>query len=105
MERPNLTEIRKLSGGDPVFEEKIFSVIKKEFPVEKENYFVNLASGNNTKAAEDVHKLKHKIGFLGLEQGYVVATDYENNLKENNHELKDKFENILTAITEYLQTI
>ncbi|SHI41807.1 histidine kinase [Aquimarina spongiae] len=105
MEQPNLSEIQKLSGGDPVFEEKIFSVIKREFPVEKEQYFLNLAAGNTTKAAEDVHKLKHKIGFLGLEKGYNIATDYENHLKENSYELQEDFESILKVITDYLKTI
>ena len=35
MNKPNLTYINKLSGGDKAFEEKIISIIKEEFPIEK----------------------------------------------------------------------
>ncbi|GAA0722923.1 Hpt domain-containing protein [Aquimarina litoralis] len=102
MEQPNLSFITKLSNGDKVFEEKIFKVIRKEFPEEKEKYFLSIKSKNYTKAAEDVHKLKHKISILGLEKGYDVAEKYEDNLKESSEILKEEFENILTNITSYL---
>ena len=57
------------------------------------------------KTAEDVHKLKHKISILGLQKGYVIATDYENNLKEGNYTLQEDFEKILQMITTYIVTL
>jgi len=50
MERPNLSEINKLSNGDKTFEERIFAIIKKEFPLEKDQYFNNLDKKNLVKA-------------------------------------------------------
>jgi len=84
-------------------EEKIFSVIRREFPVEKENYFLNIAAKNYQKAAEDVHKLKHKISILGLERSYDLAEKYEDNLKDSSEILREDFEVILNNITSYLQ--
>ncbi|WP_109299423.1 Hpt domain-containing protein [Aquimarina sp. AU474] len=105
MEEPNLSVINTLSGGDKTFEEKIFNVIKREFPEEKDQYFDNLKNENLTKAAEDVHKLKHKISILGLEKSYEIATDYEKNLKQGTFGLKEDFEKILQTITQYITTL
>lgn len=105
MEQPNLSYITKLSNGDKDFEEKIFNVIRREFPVEKENYFLNIAAKNYNKAAEDVHKLKHKISILALERSYDLAEKYEDNLKNASETLREEFESILKNITSYLQTI
>ncbi|WP_281989601.1 Hpt domain-containing protein [Aquimarina aggregata] len=105
MEQPNLSEINKLSNGDKTFEERIFNVIKKEFPLEKAQYFSNLENKNLIKAAEDVHKLKHKVSIFGLEKSYEIATNYENNLKDGNYELKEDFEKVLQMITEYIDTL
>jgi len=105
MEQPGLSEITKMSNGDRVFEGKIFEVIKKEFPLEKEQYFESLEKRDLIKAAEDVHKLKHKVSILGLAQGYIIATDYENNLKKGSFELKVDFEAILEKITAYIVTL
>ncbi|GGX05059.1 Hpt domain-containing protein [Aquimarina muelleri] len=105
MEQPNLSAIHKLSNGDKIFEEKIFNVIKREFPEEKAQYFIHLEKGDYVKAAEDVHKLKHKISILGLEKSYEIATDYEKNLKSGTYDLKEEFEKILQMITEYVNTL
>ncbi|OUR94602.1 histidine kinase [Flavobacteriales bacterium 34_180_T64] len=105
MEEPNLSYIHSLSGGDKVFEEKILSVIKLEFPLEKAVYYKNLENKNYMKAAENVHKLKHKISILGLERSYEIAIQYENNLKANNSSLKTEFNTVLQIITNYLNTL
>lgn len=105
MEQPNLSAIHELSNGDKTFEEKIFNVIKREFPEEKARYFSNLEKGEYIKVAEDVHKLKHKISILGLEKGYEIATDYEKNLKSGTYDLKEEFEKVLQMITEYIHTL
>ena len=105
MEKPNLSYIKSLSGGEQEFEEKLIRIIKDEFPNEKSIYFENLNAENYLKAADVVHKLKHKISILGLEKSYHIAVDYENDLRENNLNLKDDFETILKIITDYLITL
>ncbi|MFT4805592.1 MAG: hypothetical protein ACI9YE_002814, partial [Psychroserpens sp.] len=41
MEKPNLSYIHKMSGGDKAFEQKLITIIKGEFPEEKKVYFEN----------------------------------------------------------------
>lgn len=105
MEQPNLKYIHDISDRDLDFEKKIINVIKTEFPLEKETYYLNLQAGNYKQVAANVHKLKHKIIILGLEQSYETAVIYENNLKENNTNGKEKFELILKNITNFLETL
>ena len=105
MEQPNLSYIHSLSGGDKTFEGKLITIIKSEFPDEKNSYFKNIESRNFKKASENVHKLKHKISILGLEKSYAIATDFENNLNEDSDEGKEAFKNILEIITNFLKTL
>ncbi|MBB3124039.1 HPt (histidine-containing phosphotransfer) domain-containing protein [Mesoflavibacter sabulilitoris] len=105
MEQPNLSYINTLSGGDKEFETQLLDVVKKEFPTEKETYYKNLNNKNYKLAAENVHKLKHKISILGLSKSYDIAIDYENNLLDHNTDLKEEFDNILTVITNYLDKL
>ncbi|NLP59185.1 Hpt domain-containing protein [Lutibacter sp. B1] len=105
MEKPNLTYIHNLSGGDKEFKKKIISIIKEEYPEEINEYYTNFNLKNYSIAATNVHKLKHKISILGLEESYEIAAEYENNLKEGNSILSDKFEIILQNITDYLITL
>jgi HPt (histidine-containing phosphotransfer) domain-containing protein len=105
MEKPDLSYIHGMSGGDKAFEQKLITIIKGEFPEEKKGYFENSAAKNYKLTAENVHKLKHKISILGLERGYEIAVAFENNLLEGNTALQDEFEAILTAITNYLQQL
>ncbi len=105
MEQPNLSYIESMSGGDNAFEQKLIGIIQKEFPEEKAIYFNNIAAENFKEAAENVHKLKHKISILGLVKSYEVAVDYENNLIENSIDGKEDFESILQNITDFLKTL
>jgi HPt (histidine-containing phosphotransfer) domain-containing protein len=105
MEQPNLSYINSMSGGDKRFEEKLIKIIKDEFPIEKKVYFHNLKSKNFKLAAENVHKLKHKISILGLENSYEIAVAFENNLLEGNTNLSQEFESILVNITNYLKKL
>jgi len=52
-----------------------------------------------------VHKLKHKIGMLGFEEGYQLTIDFEEELKEKEYTLFSKFMLILGAIDNFLETI
>lgn len=105
MEQPNQTYINSLSGADEIFKQKLIDIIKKEFPEEKQVYFDNYNAKNFKLAANNVHKLKHKISILGLEKSYAVAVAYEENLLENNSNLKEDFEAILNNITNYLEAL
>ena len=105
MEQPNLTYIKNMSGDDLAFEQKLIGIIKNEFPQEKELYYNNYNSKKFKLAADNVHKLKHKISILGLQKSYEIATAFENNLLEDNTTLNKEFEAILDNITSYLKTL
>ena len=105
IEQANLSYIHSLSGGDKTFEKKLIDIIKTEFPVERAIYEKNMKFHNFKEAAENVHKIKHKISILGLEKSYELATEYEKNLKESNHTLEDAFDVIMQNITAYLVTL
>lgn len=105
MEQPNLSYIHSMSGGDKSFENKLIDIIKKEYPEEKAIYLENISVRNFKLAAENVHKLKHKISILGLEKSYETAVAFENNLLEGNTTLSNEFESILTTITNYLNQL
>ena len=105
MEQPNLSYINSLSGGDIAFEEKLIAIIKNEFPKEQEIYQTNIDKKNLKLAAENVHKLKHKISILGLEKSYVIATTFESNLLEGDTSLCIAFESILNTIANYLKQL
>ncbi|WP_187347838.1 MULTISPECIES: Hpt domain-containing protein [Flavobacteriaceae] len=105
MEQPNLSYIASMSGGDKAFEQKLIDIIKTEFPEEKRIYFNNINANNFKEAAENVHKLKHKISILGLEKSYDVAVTYEHNLIESSTTGKEDFESILQIMTEFLETL
>lgn len=105
MEEPNFTYISQLSGGDKVFEEKIFKVLKMEFPDERETYLNNIAKTNFDLAANNVHKIKHKISLLGLVKSYELASEHEINLGEGNALLHDDFNEILNTMTHFFDKI
>ncbi|PXY39197.1 histidine kinase [Flavobacterium cheongpyeongense] len=105
MEEPNFSYISQLSGGDKVFEEKIFKVLKMEFPDEKETYLTNIAKTNFDLASHNVHKIKHKISLLGLEKSYELASAHEINLGDGNAVLHESFNEILNTMTQFFDKI
>tara|TARA_Y100000385_G_scaffold231323_1_gene243254 strand:+ start:566 stop:886 length:321 start_codon:yes stop_codon:yes gene_type:complete len=104
-DQPNLNYINSLSEGDKSFEMKLLAIIKKEFKQEKNTYYNNTKNDNFKLCAENVHKIKHKISILGLEKSYEIAEQYENNLREGNYELQNKFSDILNKVTNYLNKL
>ena len=64
-----------------------------------------MKNDNFKLCAENVHKIKHKISILGLEKSYEIAERYENNLREGNSALQDKFSDILNNVTNYLNKL
>jgi len=105
MEKPNLSYINSISGGDESVKKTLIDIIKKEFPEEKKEYYESLSSRDYRKIEEDVHKLKHKISILGLEKNYEIANRFEHNLRERSLEGLEDFEKILKVISDYLKTI
>ena len=104
-EKPNLDYLKEISGGDVEFEEKLLEIVKKELP-EEINTYKNFLNENNFKqAAELVHKIKHKISILGLEKSYQVAIDYEEELKQDNLNLKLEFEEILNSMICFIKMV
>lgn len=102
---PNLKYIEEISGEDPAFQEKFINIIKKEFPLEKAKYLENLKAKNYKQLAMDVHKIKHKINIFGLNEGYKIAKEYEENLQNNNTHLSNEFDIILKKITSFLEKL
>lgn len=102
MEKPNLSVIREIAGNDLEFQQNLLDIIKKEFPEESEAFKKNISSKNYEEAANNVHKIKHKISLLGLEKSFEIATDFEKQLKLGEIKLLNKFIEILNKIHVYL---
>ncbi|MBT8313003.1 MAG: Hpt domain-containing protein [Maribacter sp.] len=105
MEQPNLSYIKELAGDDVAFMQKFISIIKEEFPVEVKEYMRQLKNDQPREAAQIVHKLKHKFNILSLERAYILAVEYEEELRLGRIELHSKFITILKNIETYLKTI
>lgn len=102
-EQPNFSYIHQLSGGDKTFEARLLNVVKRELPEEIETYQNSIAAGNLTDAAANVHKLKHKISILGLEESYRFAEVYEKELRENENVRQKGFEEILDCMLSFIK--
>ena len=105
MEQPNLTYVNQLARGDSVIKQTLIDVIKTEFPEEKKDYYDSFGKKDYKKIEENVHRIKHKISILGLEESYELANTYEHNLREKNMTGFQDFDQILTAISTYIKTI
>lgn len=105
MEQPSLNYIKELSGGDAAFEAKLIAVVKEELPNEIAEYKGNMESSAFAKAAENVHKIKHKFGILSLEESYELAITYEAQLNEGNPSLQPQFETILETCVHFITKI
>jgi len=105
MEQPNLSYIKELAGDDTAFEQKFIAIIKEEFPVEALEYMQHIKNEQPRAAAEIVHKLKHKFNILSLGKAYILAVEYEEELRLGRTELHNKFITILKNIETYLKTI
>lgn len=105
MEEPNFSYLSSFSGGNKVFELKILKFIKIPFPVEVDTYLNNIGHNNYKYAANNVHKLKHKISFLGLEKSYVIATQHELNLLVGDSNLQENLNEIVSSITRFLNEL
>lgn len=102
-EVPNLIYLNQLSDGDEAIKTRLMLVLKEEFFKEVEEYKLNMMNDNFSLASEIVHKIRHKIGFLGMLNAYDLANQYQLNLEDNSLNLKDDFEIILNKINEFIK--
>ena len=105
MTTPKLVYIRQLSGGDAEFEAKLIAVLKKELPKEIELFNENIRQNNLLKAAGNVHKIKHKISILSMDESFFVAEEFENELRNDRLELQKDFIEILKKMTTFLSQL
>ena len=103
--KPNLNYINEISDNDTVFKNKLISIIKREFPLEKEEFLSNYNTNQYILAGENVHKLKHKINMFGLKKGYEIAIKFENELNDEKFDSYEDFIVILDLIDNYLNKI
>ena len=104
-EVPNLNYIKEIAGGNEEFEKKFLSIIQAEFPKEKEDYLQNLENEELEESAKVVHKIKHKLGILGLNNGYKLEIKYEEDLKYGDVKLKDEFMSVLEQVEAFILKI
>ncbi|PQJ23411.1 histidine kinase [Tenacibaculum sp. SG-28] len=104
MNGPNLSKVNEIADNDIEFRDKLLAIMQKEFHVEKKKFLHAFHQNNNHESAAIVHKLKHKINLLNLEDGYRLATSFENQLLENNTVLFHDFEIILKEIEKFLKS-
>lgn len=104
-EQPNLNYIEQIAGNDTSYQNKLLAIIKKEFPEEKAQFLLFHNTKQYQKSAEMVHKIKHKINILGLEKSYIVAHNFETQLKDNDTQLYAQFLLILKRIETYLNDL
>jgi len=103
--KPNLNYLDEISNNDPVFKEKLIAIIKREFPKEKKEFSSNYDKKKYHLAAQNVHKLKHKINILGLREGFKTAVNFEKELNINKFDSGHDFIVILNLIDNYLKEI
>jgi len=101
----NLKYIDELSEGDPLFKQQLIDIIKLELPSEIQTYHKNIQNNFFLKAADSVHKIKHKINILGLNNSYNLSNQHENKLNKNNPELHDSFDFILLRLMEFVKNL
>lgn len=104
-EQPNLIYIKQIAGNDTNYQNKLLTIIKKEFPEEKAQFLLFYNAKKYQQSAEMIHKIKHKINILGLEKGYIVASDFETQLKNDKTQLFNQFLLILKHIETFLKDL
>jgi len=104
-EMPNFKYIDQLSDGDETFKSKLLQIMKNEFPLELQQYHEAVSSNDFFGIASVVHKLKNKISMLGMESSYLIAQEYEESLKQSRTSKKESFEEVLTLMTDFINSL
>lgn len=103
--KPNLNYLDEIYKNDIVFKKKLITIIKREFPLEKNEFTSNYNNKKYILAALNVHKLKHKINVLGLKEGFKIASEFEKELNNKKFNSYNDFIVILNVIENYLKEI
>ncbi|MEQ8551186.1 MAG: Hpt domain-containing protein [Cyclobacteriaceae bacterium] len=103
MTAPNLSTIHKMSQGDREFEKKILSVAKVELQEEVKAFNKAIELVDYLQAAQLVHKIKHKISLLGMEESYNLAAAFEAQLNDKTESLLPDFRLILEKMITFLE--
>ncbi|PQB03487.1 Hpt domain-containing protein [Aureitalea marina] len=105
MMSPNLSYIDKIAAGDHNFRKKLISIIKQELPQEIELYEDHIQNGTFEQRAGIVHKIKHKVSLLGMDNGYALTAKYEENLRNGSLDGKENFDQILKRIITFIEEL
>ncbi|MFT6933677.1 MAG: HPt (histidine-containing phosphotransfer) domain-containing protein [Maribacter sp.] len=105
IDKPNMNYIEKLADGDKEFEQQFITILKEEFPKEKEVYLKSITANDFEGAWEIVHKLKHKFNILGMENAYILSVKFEDELKKNNMHRNIEFIQVLDIMGTYIKKI
>jgi HPt (histidine-containing phosphotransfer) domain-containing protein len=103
LETPNLDYLKQISGGDTDFENTMLNMLKLEFPKELNLLKSNFNDNNFMDLSLDIHKIKHKIGMLGMPKSLDLASICEKNIKEGNTEQYKELTLVLDRINVYLK--
>lgn len=104
-EKPNLSYIQEIAGGNKEFEKKFLDIIQMEFPRERTSYDECIAKEDYEEASRVVHKIKHKLGILSMKEGYQLAVAYESELKSGNLDLRTTFDRVMGVVQDFIQNI
>lgn len=103
-EHPNLAYVVELAGtSDFDFERKFIAILKQEFTWDLGKYLFHIKHNEPRAAAEIVHKLKYKIGVLGMSQAFEFAEEHKEKLHVGDTSLDENFKKILKKIDVFLK--
>lgn len=104
-ETPNLDYVEQLAGEDLEFKKKFIEILKDEFPNEMALYYQHIQQNEPKAASLDVHKIKHKMNIIGLDESYAIATCYEKELRDGKTDMHSHFDVILNIMKNYIKSI
>ncbi|MBN3582452.1 Hpt domain-containing protein [Algoriphagus aestuarii] len=102
MDNPSLVYLHSLSNGNESFKNRIIQLFIEELPEELSLYEKALSSKNLFWASEIVHKIKHKIAFLQMEESLEVSEKHELALREGKLKYQREFLDIISKILKFL---
>jgi len=103
--RPNIDYIKKLADGSIEFELKMIKILKEEYPKEKEKFLEYFENDSLMKAADLIHKIKHKFSMLGMEDEYMFSVDFEEQVRAGNIVNYPDFLAILNITDNYIKEL
>lgn len=101
--KPSLDYLHELAPHDEGFRNRLLNVLVTEFPGEFESYS-NAVEKQEWKAAVTyLHKLKHKIGILGMPELHALAELHEVDLENGSLPLHKQVMAGLQIIDQFLK--